>query len=70
MKLELIEQIHPSADRVVRVVTIRNSEGTFKRSIQQIAALPEVHAGIPGGYGRKQRQVKVRFIDNVCRRKM
>lgn len=56
-KLALIELVHPGADGVVRVVTIRTNEGTFKSPIQQIAALPKVM--------RRQRQVKVVSLTTV-----
>ena len=40
-----IERVHPGSDNMVWVATIRTSEGLFKRSLHQLAALPDVIDG-------------------------
>jgi transposase InsO family protein len=39
-KLAVISEVHPGSDGLVRVVTVRNSQGTFKRPISKLCLLP------------------------------
>jgi len=39
-KLARVEQIHPGDDGVVRVVTIRTSDGTYKRPVVKLTVIP------------------------------
>ncbi|XP_018316662.1 uncharacterized protein [Mycetomoellerius zeteki] len=39
-KLGRIEALHPGDDKVIRVVTVRTSTGSYKRAVKKICALP------------------------------
>ena len=49
-RLARIENVHPGSDNMVRVTTIRTSEGVVKKPLQQSAALPD---SIDGGGPQK-----------------
>jgi len=40
-RLGRIVEIHPGQDGEVRVVTIRTSNGVFKRSVRKLCSLPQ-----------------------------
>lgn len=42
-QLAIIEATHPGQDGLVRVATVRTSNGSFKRPISKLCPLPVVH---------------------------
>lgn len=39
-QLGRVTEIHPGADGIIRVVTVRTQQGSFRRGIQKICILP------------------------------
>ncbi|XP_043263595.1 uncharacterized protein LOC122403875 [Colletes gigas] len=35
-----VEEVHPGADNIIRAVTVRTNQGTYRRNVKQLALLP------------------------------
>ncbi|XP_043264039.1 uncharacterized protein LOC122404176 [Colletes gigas] len=35
-----VEKVHPGADNIIRAVTVRTNQGTYRRNVKQLALLP------------------------------